>query len=196
MALRDTFDDYNLGDLNGQGNWVGPATFDVQNGVVVAGKAVESIVDAQTRNIAKVFAEEGAGNQVFYIRTTNLQAHPNGPVIAMLMYEGALLCISIFLYNGFLAYDNALGNVWWTPAVVNTWYKVEVEWRTVPDKKARYRVNDGAWTIWDTLKADFANGLNKVILQTSNFGAGTGYWDEFSDPNWVPPAGHSFGSII
>jgi len=55
----------------------------------------------------------------------------------------------IFEQDGDVGYLPAIGSPYvYFGDYRNEWSKLEIEWRSF-DKKARYRINTGAWTSWD-----------------------------------------------
>ena len=183
MALVENFDSYNDGDLNGQGDWSGDTNFDVQGTVKQAGtKAVSIVCNASDKNIRKTFTEEADGNQIMYVRMSATNAYLEFHVNDGARENGSFMRIG----GGDIAYVNG------DPAVVNmlsdysinTWYKLEQEWRD-SDKKARFRIDDGTWTDWDTTRTTWTS-MDTIWLRMSNTGGSTVYFDSLSDPNYVP----------
>lgn len=196
MSLVANFDLLNDGDLNGQDSWSGHTSFDVQGTTTYAGaKAVKSATATTGQEISKGFTSQTAGNQQFYVRTSDLTKS-----VAVDVMEGSNPCIDLRFYLGNIQYLSSL-SVWTTFAgstglLVDTWYGVETQWAA--DKTARYRwnTNGGAWSDWTSYIAPgtaWTTTLDTIKLSTNNNSA-SAYWDEFSDPNVVGTTSSSSSS--
>lgn len=146
MALTDNFDSYSNSDLNGQGGWSGDTDFDVQDTVVIQGtKTVAATGDGARADCKKSFTAESTGKQVFYIRSTDASKDCGGIQLG----KTATAVISIIISAGYLKYYDGSAYQPIQAVSSNTTYKVEVEW-DCSTNQARYRVDDGAWTSWDS----------------------------------------------
>lgn len=184
-TLVENFDSYTDGDLNGQGGWSGSVNWDVQGTIVQSGvKAVQCAISAST--IDKSITASANGNQVFYIRSNALNVGATNHSVRF--YEGATYITGIYLNEGGgspgdILLDGSASDPIVATWVINTWYKIEVEWRT-SDDSFRARVNDGTWTSWTTVPTAFAN-IDKIRLQNADATGSTFFVDSFSDPNAV-----------
>jgi len=71
----------------------------------------------------------------------------------------------------------------------NTWYNIECEWRD-SDKKARYRMDGGSWTDWQTVYNTFGLGPDNTYFYSSDTGTATQYLDYISEyPYGYSPGG-------
>jgi len=180
-SLVDNFDSYNNGDLNGQGSWSGDAEWDVQGTVVQAGaKAIQCATHAKV--IAKSFTAEGDGNQVFYGRSSAINAGATNHQFRI--QEGDTI-LAYILFNetggGTMYLQDGDGSVSLGSWSAGSWVKVEVEWRT-SDNTVRARINDGTWTAYRNTYAAFTN-VDKISLSNADGTGSTFYVDSFSDPN-------------
>lgn len=160
-AVQDGFNTYANGSIIGQGGWTSYANgynFIVQEGMVFEGtKALYNNANGDSV-IYKTGISLADGRQTFYVRSDDrsswegythdqagylnlrvLKEHWNSPVFLAIGFrkDGSVGYYDGSNYRNFATYND------------NEWTKLEVEWRS-SDKKARYRINDGAWTDWDS----------------------------------------------
>jgi len=200
LTIQDDFEARTLGDLNGQGAWVGSAAYDVETGVSNSGsKAVELYNPFGTwpYYMDNTFTEQTDGAQVFYVMTTQLPISSADGIQLWITdggaYAGRLGAIQWRMSaepNIYLASGGAdVGLV--TTALTNTWYKFEIQWRS-SDGKIRARVNDGTFTDWQTKEHNWTAVDNfKFNIGGENSSAGYFYFDDFSDPNYTPAAAYT-----
>lgn len=154
--FEDNFNSYNNGDLNGQGSWDGNVAYDVQETIVKEGtKAVKFIGSGSSEYIKKYGTQLAAGTIGCYIRTsaTNASWRIN-------LWEDVVQADFIYFSGGnILSYKCGTLK---TSYSVDTWYWVEWEWRTSPDKKVRARLDDGAWTNWFDPWNSWTTGPNGI----------------------------------
>ena len=196
--LVDNFNSYNDGDLNGQGDWSGDVSFDVQGDVVfddggVTKKAVRLInVGDGAKTISKIGNQVADGKITVYLRYSSAATDAG-----FMLYEGNNVIVYFMLYGGQVWCHN--GTTWikfdFDPG--KDWHSVEVEWRS-SDKKVRYRVDEITWSSWDTAYGgNFVNYLNRVDFY--HYYSGTVYYDCIAENPYTPPpppAGRSQGLIF
>lgn len=180
-VLSDNFDSYNTGDLSGQGNWQGSASWDVQTTEFQSSpNAAASAVNGTV--IEKALRATTNENQVFYIRCNELNVGQTNHVVRFLQGDTTLFRI-LMNEGGGSPGDIILAGTAETVVatwVVNTWYKVEVEWQA-SDDTVRARVDDGTWTSFVAAATTFAT-VNTVRLENADGDTSTFYVDTFSAP--------------
>ncbi|MFC1629632.1 putative metal-binding motif-containing protein [Patescibacteria group bacterium] len=161
MALViDNFNTYTDGTIVGQGSWEsyrGGENFMAQGTTTFEGaKALYN----NTEGVVSVATRKGNplsdGRQVFYVKTENRHnwiTDDSDSVVQIRVTKGswgANFCAVVFEKDGNVSYAPSEYGPRQSFATYNDneWTKVEIEWRS-SDSKARYRANDGAWTIWD-----------------------------------------------
>lgn len=184
MAIfEDNFNSYNDGDLNGQGGWVyediDSKTWSVEGTVVYEG--IKAVTESSGRNYLKDGNLTNDGRITVYLRWSSVAT--GGPYFTL--YEGTSAKIiaaqgqtgagKFDYYSG--GWVN-LGNV-----SVDTWYCLEIEWRS-SDKKVRYRLDGGTWTDWVAPFASWTNGLGRVRI--SGAVGRTSYVDYIAENPYVP----------
>mgnify|MGYP000950013211 CR=1 FL=1 len=182
-TLVDNFDSYSTGDLNGQGSWSGSTNWDVQNSVSQSSPNAAAC-SVTGSDISKSMTATATGNEVFYIQCSTQAPGTNSSV--RFNDQSSTFSFGIFMNDGGQIQGNGSGTDNLGAWSVDTWYKVEVEWR-VSDTSYRARINDGAWSSWFNTATDFTT-VDSTTLRSALGGAGTFYVDSFSDPNAVGPA--------
>ena len=161
--LTDTFNTYNDGDLNSQGSWSGDTAFDVEGTTVYEGAKAVSVVNP-------------AGDYVIYKAGTQLAAGVQG--VHVKISASVLNAMNFAISEGETTYaagirTDAAGNFerlsdggWADLAAftVDTWYFIQIEWRSSPDHKVRFRIDAGAWSDWYTPFSDWTTGEDRVYL--------------------------------
>lgn len=170
MPITDNFDSYIDGDLNGQGSWSGNADFDVQ-GVTVQAGAKAIVNSASNKSILKSSTLASNGAQVIWGRVTTT----GDDIWAIRLSEGGTDRIGVKTNGGNLQYfDGSTYNTIGTVSI-NTWFKLDVQW-DFSTQMARYQLNDGGYTAYDTVLSNMSAGIDGVKLQ-NNGAAVTAYWD-------------------
>lgn len=171
--LEDSFNSYNDGDLHGQGSWSGAVSWDVQGTTVYEGAKAVECADrtANDKLVIKAGNKVTDGRIAIYLRVS---ANSGEGVINLcedtgLLGGGSRIRFSLAPRDksGNIRYRNATVWVNIAPYSLNTWHLVECEWRS-SDKKARYRVDSGTWTNWDTIQANWTNDIDMVELDWYN----------------------------
>jgi hypothetical protein len=204
-VLTDNFNSYNDGNLPGQGSWINYLNgnyFDVQGSVVFEGaKAVYAtgVIDSVVTKAGTALAD---GRQTVYFRSTGRAGWATGVYQCFRITKGLWGSPNLDVRlnkDGTWQYYNGTslitGPGTWAE---DTWNSLEFEWRS-SDKKARYRINQGTWTSWDSFtgSASFAN-FDYVGVNWWNTAGGTGglYIDYFAENPISAAVGRSFGFII
>ena len=181
-TLIDNFDSYTVGDLDGQGSWSGSLNWDVLTAEFQSSPNSAGNTTGGAGDISKDMTATGTGNQVFYMRSSALVLGVTNHNVRF--FEGATFLFFVSLNEGGGSPGDIIlegsGSTIITTWVVNTWYKIEVEWKT-SDDTVRARVDDGTWTAFVAVAAAFTN-VDKVTLRATALG-GSFYVDSFSDPN-------------
>ena len=184
IILTENFDSYSDGDLNGQGSWSGNTIFDIQGTVYIGTKAVKGVSSGGAQ-IEKLITQRSSGIISFKLRINNDGAGTiNGPVFAL--KEGANYITSSSLWSGGThgyIYGNTFsggGGVIQDGWYKDTWYTIDVEWRSSPDKKVRFRVDGGAWTSWFAPGTEWTTGPDRIELYAAGSSTNEQYWDEIS----------------
>lgn len=184
------FNSYNDGDLNGQGGWYqgyGTNVFTIQSVVAVEGKAVSVTTTGENVLSFPVQSAVSDATQTFYFRAsqTNILCDMG---FETAQYPSGSIVITISFQNDGKIYTN----VNTTPTQIgtyeaNTWYSVQVEWRSSDDKH-RISINGGTFSDW------YACSYNRDPASiTCGFfdprSSGTFYWDYFAENPLVAPSG-------
>lgn len=178
---NDNFESYSTGDLNGQGDWSGDATYDVQTSVVYEGSKAASGSGSEGL-ILKSFDGLTSGSLYFAIRTSSVTTDG----VYLRLYEGSTNIMGVglgypsgktsYYSGGWQTYGNASSDTWYI-------YNIEFD-DTNQNDKFRMRVyasgSWGAFTDWVNTKAGYSS-INNVGLQAYDT---TGYFDilSSSDP--------------
>jgi len=179
IVFDENFDAYNNGDVNGQGPWVttGGSSWQIQDSVSQSTPKALSAPN-NLNGVPACYADFSAlgGNPIvkFYLRNTNNSVYAGYLAIFDSASKGWWTRMnsdqSYFLYNTDFNISAQIG-IW----SANTWHLVEIEIDTA-DKKARARIDGGAWSNWVT-ESNFGTQISRIKPhQGANF-AGSCYWD-------------------
>jgi len=177
-SLTESFESYNTGDLNGQGSWTANTGIDVQENVVQDGtKAIQ--IPIATPNVAtKAFTPEGDGTQIYYARTTTSSADPHEVSIRDAS-DNQKIPIK-FTSGNIQVYGVSSGWLTLQAYSVNTWYKIQVDWRT-SDDKARYYVDDVLRLDWSSPRGGTWTTLGIIHINANqNYASQYSYFDSFN----------------
>jgi hypothetical protein len=184
MSLVDNIEAYGVNGLNGNGPWTAGGDFSVQAGVTKTGnRAIMADIDSDSADAG--FAAEGDGKQVFYFRTdedgttnppatygeTNLREGVNTKIA--LKFQGG----DILIYGAAAGWDTLIAG-----HAVNTWIKIEIQWRT-SDNKVRFFIDDNLEQDWMASRGLAWTNIDTIRLGVSTVAGAKSYWDDFSDPN-------------
>ena len=179
--LESYFNDLNLADLNGQGSWSGDASFDVSAAGAKEGRrGVENAdTSGSNKDISKTGVQRNDGRIAIYLKRTNTTGQT-----LLVLNEGNDERVAVGLYSdGHIKYKNSSGSFvnlgTDTTYSANTWYLLEVEWRS-SDHKIRILVDGVQKQDWVSPYSNWTSYLDKVVLRV-NQSAGTSYWDYISE---------------
>lgn len=186
-SLTDNLDLYSTGDINGQDSWVGPTDWHVvtdyaQSGANSVNRAedIEGAVD-----LYKIFTEETDGKQVYYWYSTTTTDY-----LTVFMCDGpdiAVIATTLRTLDGSFQYYIPGQYVVLYEYAQDTWYKIEIQWRS-SDRKVRYIINDTlADSGWVAPRQNTWVAIDRINLETNSGGGMATYVDSFSDPNAAPP---------
>lgn len=177
MPIVENFEALTLGNLTGQDGWGGGYTnFQVANGTAAHGgsKGISASSAGGSLCEKDYGAPSTSGSQIFYFRTTDVTS-AEVMHIRFKDFGASTNVIIIKTLSGNLQYYN--GSSYQTISAVsnNTWYKVQVDW--LANNTARYRIDGGTPTSYDSMGNNMTNGIDGVYLGTQL--SGTAYWDDF-----------------
>lgn len=182
--LNENFNSYTDWDIVGQWSWTQQQNwwdYDIQWTIVQEWAKALSLV-AGTRAgqpiIYKVWTASADGNQSFYIRKTNTTEE-----FLVLLEQNSTATWPIVQFSSWwkIQYFNWTTYVDIQSYVANTWYEVEVEWRT-SDDKARYRIDWWSWTSFFAVNWTFTS-LDRIRFIWKPTTTGTVYVDNFKEPS-------------
>jgi len=164
--FEDNFNAYNNGDLNGQGSWSGDTSYDIQGTTVKEGaKAVQCVNNSSYDTIEKTGNLVNDGRITFYIRRSDSVA--TSAYYRLHEDTDTKIIVSMNKITDKIQYRNADGYVDIQSFSLDTWYCVEIEWRS-SDHKARYRIDEGTWTDWDTTRHTWTSGIETFNMYAGN----------------------------
>lgn len=193
-VLTDNFNSYNDADLAGQGSWATDGgtigDWDVQGTVVREGAKAVIHEDTDTARYYKAGTNQDDGKQTCYFRRSQNSAG----AIFMALSEGAFGTQRIIMRvgdDGNIAYHD--GAVYQTIQAysADTWYAITVEWRS-SDHNARYSINGGTYTAWDTVFSNWVAGVDIFRIQSSSLGAGDKDYVDYIAENIISDTGNFF----
>ncbi|MCX6759617.1 MAG: hypothetical protein NT012_03595 [Candidatus Nealsonbacteria bacterium] len=163
--LRDDFNSYIDGDLDGQGDWVKTSgLINVQATTTFEGaKAIKN--STGTTYYKKLGNLRSEGRITIYFKNPDTHTY-----IPFVLQEGNTERIVFGTWP--TVDDQYIGYVNSTPEWVsigsytlNTWVSLEIEWHSTPSKQVRYRYNSGAWTDWMAPYTNWTNGVDTVAIK-------------------------------
>ena len=180
--LTEDFNSYNDGNLEGQGGWTlrdgTSGQIYIQGTTVKEGAKAADGQGTLDCNDGKTGSQLSDGRITYYARMGTADKQGCG----FYLREGGSTRIQVtFRAGGYIDYYD--GSAWhhlkaWA---ADTWYCVEIEWRS-SDKKARYRVDGGTWTDWDTTQTAWTNYLDTVVIcSTGADPVVHQYWDHIAE---------------
>jgi len=194
--LTDDFNSYNDGDLDGQGDWAISAgssgDWQVQ-GIIVKEGTKAAYCTSKDANFHKQGTLRNDGRITIYWRSSSLSTYTGINLMEMVDTTPTHRISVFFGYaDGKVEYyDGTFHEIGSYSA--NTWICLEIEWRS-SDHKARYRVDAGTWTDWDTPRGAWTNGIDIVRIDGQS---GADCWCDYIAENPLAvAAGRSYGFII
>lgn len=181
--ITDDFETETIGALNGQNGWSGDTLYLVENAVVkngsqAVGYAFTTLTD--TTIVKAAGADVADGNQVVYIRTTNVT---NNDLNVEVLDNGGATLFNFYWRAGTATLQAADTTVTVaTSLAANTWYCFEFDWQS-SDHTVRARVDSGSYTARKAYNSSSTNAPRKIQLETAGDigggGNGTAYYDTF-----------------
>lgn len=166
----DDFEDYSIGILDGQDNWVqlgGTHFGSVQNSVVYEGSkagAVSNTLGDPFYQLYKTFASSSSGNLTFAFQQTQPTATSSDAVFTIKLssattsssfgfklewVEDATSSFDLFYSNGETAWQDYVDDV-----ATGTWHILQIEWNAENDE-VRLKIDDHSWTDWQSSASPF-----------------------------------------
>jgi hypothetical protein len=198
LAIEDNFESYSVGSintLNGGSGWSGTwaevgSNCDIESSVVNTGTRAAQDTDGLSGAV-RAWSAESAG--VFYV-SIRAGVFANSGAFYLKSGASGILFVSCRATGPAIGYYN--GSVYATlvAGVVNTWYRIGIEWdNTNQANKWRLNVDGGTWTSWANSGATFSS------LDTIGFnGSGDASYDVWFDDisiSYSPPPTTSIKSI-
>jgi hypothetical protein len=183
--FTDNFDSYTPGNLSGQGGWTtyGYSTQKVgAGGITNQATYNENNNNEAQSNVYKDGTSLLDGRITFHINTHRLPPGTEYLMVGIYAPGSASICCKIWLYdNGIYAEETQILAI----PVVDTWYCIEMEWRS-SDYKFRARVDGGTWSAWIAgAGGNWTAGLGRVWIGSYKFSTDKWYVDSFSEfPLW------------
>ncbi|MBI4713330.1 MAG: DUF2341 domain-containing protein [Planctomycetes bacterium] len=146
FAFGDDFNSYTDGTLNGQGNWSGDSDVEVQGTTVSEGIKAIKVKNTASANIYRYFLASGPEDGEMICRMCGLGT--TGYVHQLILGENASGAQFYFTFaDGNISMFESGAWQLIQSFAVNTWYTVQLQWRT-SDDKWRAKINNGDWTVW------------------------------------------------
>jgi len=179
----DNFDSYNDGDLHGQGSWSGVTDFDIQGTVKQAGTKAVSIASAAggvPAIITKIGTQRADGTNGIYIR----KSKNNDGEAHFEIYEGTTFIAEIYLkQNGNIYYYGTGADISLGTYSADTWYYLQIQWRSTPDHKVRFKLDSGSWSDWIAPANDWTTGPDRIKIWSRYQDTGdVDYYDTIDEP--------------
>ncbi len=161
--IKDGFDTYVNGSVVGQDGWTNYTNGDnfiVQNTTAYKSKKALHNNSLGDSVVTKSGASLSDGEQTVYIRTENRSnwgLYQDGNAQVRLSqgqsFQSSIFTAVSFKSDGNVAYYDPISDSYknFDTYNDNQWTKLTIEWRS-SDKTARYQVNNGTWTNWQTFK--------------------------------------------
>lgn len=181
--FTDDFNSYNDGDLNGQGDWVGNASFDVQAVTVFEGakavsqqlagvsvyKDASGIADGKVTVYMQLASSPGVGTQFGLLDTSN-----NWRITLGVGVGGAFTTLSYFDGASWITIGSA-GDF-----TADTWHSIEIEFESA-GHTARYTLDGGTPTDWDSTHSEWTNIERFLVYRYSGTATANLYFDYIAE---------------
>jgi len=154
---------------------VGSSAFEVQ-GIITHDSSTKAIKTATTsagieKDLPFLMPN---GNFTGWIRASH-KGTDIWPIGIAIKQTGSLAEIS-FADTGNIEFYSATTTILLSDYSLNTWYKMEIEWRN-SDSKVRGRLDNGNWTIWQNPNSSWTQASR--VFATGGYN-GTGYFDSLA----------------
>lgn len=186
--FEDNFNSYIDGDLNGQDGWSGSATFDIQGTIYFddgGTKAVENLDTSGNFVMDKTGDAQTDGDNVCCMRSSSISSY-GGDFEFIIMTETTPVGAVGFMDNGEI--KMRVGGDWPTIGsyLANTWYCIQMEWRS-SDHYYRAKIGStGTWTDWVAGYTTSWTALNVIRLRKNNAPVDA-YWDYIAENFYEAP---------
>lgn len=183
MAFTDNFDSYTTGNLVGQGGWADAGhgtTAALTVNTVIVQTSPNAVISSATdfALVKNTFTQQANGIQRFYFQVSSTA--DNG-LMKFRLTEGGTSVMLVFTNAGNLQYTNSGANVTIQAVNANQWYQVDIQW-VLSTGKARYRVDGGSWTAYDSTQNVMTGGPNGLAFgQDVGATSNLAHWDSFSE---------------
>lgn len=182
--LTENFNSYTDWDIVWQGSWISQqfsTNYDIQWSVVQEwAKALALIAWSHGWSpiIYKTWTAVADWTQAFYVRKTVT----NEEFLVLLEQHSTLTWAIVKFSTGWqIQYFNGSTYVDIQSYSADTWYLIEVEWRT-SDNTARYRIDGWSWTSFVAVNWTFTS-IDSIRLIWQATTSWTAYVDNFYDPS-------------
>lgn len=181
----DDFNSYTDGVLDGQGNWIGDISFEVQDDISYEGKAIRNSALSE-QVITKTGTPLTDGKITFYVRTTELSASKTFQIYLDDGTESYPIRVQLHYSAGSkISYLGETAFVEIQTISPDTWYSVEIEWRS-SDYMTRYRVNEETWTDWVNVSSTWTS-INKFSVWHYGEAGFVSYFDYVAENLYEEP---------
>ena len=186
-SYEQTFEDLNLGALNGQDGWTSDSRFTVINSDADNGdKSLNCALSSDNFVYATKSLNESSGVVYISFKFSVTNGTTNGDID---LYDSSGANLLRVFFNG--THLQRLDSGGWTNIVSNasadTWYRIGIEWdSTNQPNKFRVNVDDGAWSSWVNtwLSRTFSNITTIRLGARNESGVGSVKFDSIS-PNYT-----------
>src|SRR3989338_4805003 len=195
--LTDDFNSYSNGSIEGQGGWTGNGVnefFTVQSSTVKEGtKAIESSLNFPFVGLGVTKIGDLLSDGSVSVSVRRNATFTNG---LFRLWEGNSIKVIVQFSSssgnqGSIVYQDN-GGIFRHLSLMapDTWYQLQIEWRSSPSQQLRYRVDEGMWTDWVVPRVNWTVGLNTInLFMGSVTGSGRIYFDDIREkliPNKTP----------
>jgi len=195
--LTDDFNSYSNGSIEGQGGWTGNGVnefFTVQSSTVKEGtKAIESSLNFPFVGLGVTKIGDLLSDGSVSVSVRRNATFTNG---LFRLWEGNSIKVIVQFSSssgnqGSIVYQDN-GGIFRHLSLMapDTWYQLQIEWRSSPSQQLRYRVDEGMWTDWVVPRVNWTVGLNTInLFRGSVTGSGRIYFDDIREkliPNKTP----------
>lgn len=157
--FEDDFNDYNTGDLAGQGDWTGSTAWDVQNTAVFEGaKAISG--NTYNTQVDKAGVIQADGQTTFYFY------NEVGSIFYFMLKENGSDVSYCKLTGGVLS---SYAGGWTTRATgisQDEWHYMTIEWRS-SDEFDRFTIDEEEPSDWVAMRHGFISGVDGIALNQS-----------------------------
>lgn len=192
--VDDNFDNYNYGDLVGQGNWLaywgypGISPWVVSIGYV--GKGV--LLPVAFSGAYKLFDTTIAGTLGFYFRIVQTETHDETAVFSIQNSANVgvyvlFKCVDNNCSNGVRVISSYLEETEIGVVSQGVWHLLKIVWNTEGETdEAKYQIDNEDWSDW--IEIGNTNGLNRVAILHAGTMITMGAWfDEIGETGLYEP---------